>query len=446
MKKAVAKFLYVLFFVLVTVILTTCTIFVVRKTVQTPGAGTQDMSAILINQNNMVQESGDVSKIEYDVSESKKKKYGFLSLEAKGQTELYEKIEAGIYYLTTEKDSNGHYRTSRFRLDSIKLSEGQIRQTVNAFIYDHPEIFWLENLFGYTYIGDDTLVEFYSVLSADECQQAIHIFTEKVQKVVSLIDSSMSEYEKEKAVHDYLAANCTYKNGVDGASDGWQYFSAYGAIVEGEAVCEGYSKAFEVLLSMVGIESHVIRGVGNDIKHMWNVVKLNNRWYHVDVTWNDTDNKGFYEYFNVSSEYILKNHSISTDIQLLDKETVEEDAAVSYNFFVPVADSMDMNYYHVDGIRFSDFTDEAGAIFTQELIDAAQNGRAYVYVFFDGSLPYSEYIDRLFYQSPYKFYSYVQSANEQLDGEHQIDKSGMSILKNEDARTLRITLSYVGKN
>ncbi len=442
MKKAVTKFLYVLFFLLTTVVLTACTIFVVQKWFQAPNTAANDMSAILINQNSIVQDNEDVSKIEYEVSAFEKKKYGYLSLKTEGQTTLYEKIEAGIYYLSTEKDANGHYRTARFRLEGVQLSEGQIRQTVNAFIYDHPEIFWLENLFGYTFIGEDTLVEFYSVLSADECQTAIHRFTSTVQAIADGIDANLSVYEKEKAIHDYLVKNCTYKSGVNDATDGWQYFSAYGALINGEAVCEGYAKAFEVLLSMVNIESHTIRGQSHNVGHMWNVVKLNNQWYHVDTTWDDTDDKEGYEYFNLSSEYIQKDHTINTDIQLLDSAAIESNASMDYNFFVPVADSMDLNYYQMDALHFSLFDEKGDKDFVAALVQAAQKRERYLYIVFDGPLTYTEYINTLFYESPYKFYYYVQEANEQLNNEHKIDKNGMSILKNESFNTLRISLAY----
>lgn len=442
MKKAVTKFLYVLFFLLVTVILTACTIFVVQKLFQTSNTAANDMSAILISQNSIVQDNEDVSKIEYDVSDFEKKKYGYLSLQIEGQTTLYDKIEAGIYYLSTEKDANGHYRTARFRLEGVQLSEGQIRQTVNAFIYDHPEIFWLENLFGYTFIGEDTLVEFYSVLSADECQTAIHTFTSTVQAIANGIDDNLSAYEKEKAVHNYLVRNCTYKSGVNDATDGWQYFSAYGALINGEAVCEGYAKAFEVLLSMVGIESHTIRGQSHGVGHMWNIVKLNNQWYHVDTTWDDTEDKESYEYFNLSSEYIQKDHTINTDIQLLDSSTIESNVSMDYNFFVPVADSMDLNYYQMDALHFSAFDEKGDQDFVTALVNAAQKHERYLYIVFDGSLSYTEYINTLFYESPYKFYYYVQTANEQLSDEYKIDKNGMSILKNESSNTLRISLAY----
>lgn len=442
MKKILTNLLYLVFFLLATVVLTTCTVFVVRNFFQSQNTAANDISAILINQNSIAQDDEDISKIEFDVSSLEKKKYGYLSLSTEGQTDLYDKIVAGIYYLSTEKDSNGHYRTARFRLEGVQLTEGQIRQTVNAFIYDHPEIFWLENLFGYTFIGGDTLVEFYSVLSADECQAAIHTFTSTVQAIADGIDDNLSVYEKEKAVHDYLVKSCTYKSGVSDTTDGWQYFSAYGALINGEAVCEGYAKAFEVLLSMVGIESHTIRGQSHDVGHMWNVVKLNNQWYHVDVTWDDSDDKAGYEYFNLSSDYIQKDHTINTDIQLLDQESIENNASISYNFFVPVADSMDMNYYQMDALHFSAFDDKGEQTFVDALVRAAQKQERYLYIVFEGSLTYTEYINTLFYESPYKFYYYVQAANEQLNAEHKIDKNGMSILKNESAKTLRITLAY----
>ena len=53
------------------------------------------------------------------------------------------------------------------------MSESEIRRSINAFVFDNPHIFWLDNLFGYAYVGEDTMVEFYSVISADECEKKI---------------------------------------------------------------------------------------------------------------------------------------------------------------------------------------------------------------------------------------------------------------------------------
>ena len=176
---------------------------------------------------------------------------GYDSLDTDEKQYLYEKIQDNIYTITNETDENGHYRTARLQVTGVKMSEFDIREVVNAFVYDNPQVFWFENLFGYAYSGYDTIVEFYSVLSSEECGEYIERFQKKVDEITASVDKGLSEYEREKRLHDILLQNCAYKSGVTSSSDGWTYFSAYGAIVDGEAVCEGYAKSMQILLNLL---------------------------------------------------------------------------------------------------------------------------------------------------------------------------------------------------
>lgn len=67
-----------------------------------------------------------------------------------------------------------------------------------------------------------------------------------------------------------------------------QSHTAYGALYEKEAVCDGYSRLVKMMCDDAGIDCRIV--VGNVIKgggHAWNLVRINNKWYHLDVTWND---------------------------------------------------------------------------------------------------------------------------------------------------------------
>ena len=98
-------------------------------------------------------------------------------------------------------------------------------------------------------------------------------------------------------------------------------YDIYGALVSKRCVCEGYAKAFQYLMNEIGIENTIVIGVGTNSKnqtenHAWNYVKLNSRWYAVDVTWDDPiitgggklTNKARYEYFLKGSNKMNENH------------------------------------------------------------------------------------------------------------------------------------------
>ena len=91
-------------------------------------------------------------------------------------------------------------------------------------------------------------------------------------------------------LHDRLAAQVMYDGSAANAHD------AYGALVDGKAVCEGYAKAFQYLLQKAGMQSFLITGSstnpvsGTAEGHAWNVVRVAGEYYHVDTVWDDQAN------------------------------------------------------------------------------------------------------------------------------------------------------------
>lgn len=134
--------------------------------------------------------------------------------------------------------------------------------------------------------------------------------------IYSQIHDDMTDYEKELALHDYLVLHCKYSENItqDVKSD---IYRAYGALVDGDAVCNGYAEAMQLLLRCVGIESQFVVGYGQTangewIEHAWNLVNLDGTWYHLDATWDDPapnqDGVVIHPYFNVTDDIILENH------------------------------------------------------------------------------------------------------------------------------------------
>ena len=451
MKKVVSNILYVLFLAFALTLMIACA-FLIFDCAGSKGQTYNDIEAVAIS-------DSEVNESNYEPIDNKiynntaneyklvKTRFGYEAL-AKDQkkTELYDKIANSVYRVTNEPDENGRFRTSRIRMAGIKMSEFDIREVVNAFICDNPEMFWIENLFGYAYVEDNTLVEFYSVLSSDECETYIDVFNNRIDEILAKACTGKTEYERERLIHDEVLKHCTYKTGVKGADDGWQYFSAYGALVDGEAVCEGYSKIMQVLLSRVGIPSGTIRGEADGVSHMWNVVELGGEWYHLDATWDDNSDDINYEYFNLTTEGIKKNHIISDSISAVinSLENSEDiDPLVKYNFYVPMCTSKKMNYYYAEGLPVNTFDSELNSALVQKLKDTANLKESFVPLIFGSEMTYSEYINKLFNEAPHEFYYAIESANMELDDLHKIDIESVHVLKNESEGTLRVRISYL---
>lgn len=105
-----------------------------------------------------------------------------------------------------------------------------------------------------------------------------------------IITPEMSDREKIKAIHDYIILNCSYdyKNYVNGTIS-YDSRLAYGALCAKNAVCQGYTAAFNMLAKRAGIYAEVVTGnaPGNSDTHAWNKVTVDGKSYYIDVTHDD---------------------------------------------------------------------------------------------------------------------------------------------------------------
>ena len=121
-------------------------------------------------------------------------------------------------------------------------------------------------------------------------------------------------------------------------------YTAYGALVNGVAVCEGYSRAMQLLCDKAGIPCTVIYGKSEGIGHMWNIINPGDGWYHLDVTWDDDADFDLarHAYFNLTDAEIKTDHTIFEAVTP-DKSYVGNDlfniglyqcTSTTYNYFV----------------------------------------------------------------------------------------------------------------
>lgn len=136
------------------------------------------------------------------------------------------------------------------------------------------------------------------------------------------IRDDMSDYEKELVIHNFLVRFITYdKFAVSSPKTISEAYNVIGALLCQTAVCWGISLAFKLIADYCRLKAFVVVGAGNaewaKDNHAWNIVKLDGREYHLDVTW-DIREKGslsyYYDYFNLSDALISFNHSWNTSI------------------------------------------------------------------------------------------------------------------------------------
>lgn len=198
----------------------------------------------------------------------------------------------------------------------------EARELFNAFFLDNPQFFYVGNTFligGYS--KDDqphyNKIEFVYTMDAATRKQANAKLDNAVSAILQEMPQTDDEYEVEQYLHDKLVSGCTYDNAAadSGSKEFPNAYSAYGALVEGKAVCEGYARALQLLFDKTGIHGTLVRGksLDNDEGHMWNLVSINGAPYHLDATWNDSKNNRRHNYFNITTAQLLLTHSINEE-------------------------------------------------------------------------------------------------------------------------------------
>ncbi len=152
----------------------------------------------------------------------------------------------------------------------------------------------------------------------------IEKLNQDIQNVLRRIDVKarqlqFNEFRLEKFLHDSVVKSVAYDYDSLKKTDCFNAHSIVGAFLDKKAVCEGIAKAFKLLCNEYEMKCIVVLGkaepngdFSGDTYHAWNLVKVGNGSYHVDVTWDnmfDTQIEHIsYDYFNVTTEDIMKDH------------------------------------------------------------------------------------------------------------------------------------------
>jgi hypothetical protein len=143
----------------------------------------------------------------------------------------------------------------------------------------------------YDYSGSVIKVglEFYDEIP--DVEKAKTRFNSVANEILAGANGLETDYDKEKYIHDALVNKITYMfNSMDQ--------SAFSSIPNDYTVCCGYAKAFQYLMQKLGVPTYFVIGWGGEM-HAWNIIKLDDEYYNVDVTWDDTDPMT-YDFFNVT--------------------------------------------------------------------------------------------------------------------------------------------------
>lgn len=193
------------------------------------------------------------------------------------------------------------------------VSAALLRNAFMAVVNDHPELFWVNTAYQYQYASSGRVAAIYLSFNktADDISLAKEMFENAAKEILTEVEHSENVHDKELYIYDALVAKTGYSNGAA------MNQSAYSALVLGKTVCAGYARAYQYLLQQLGIPCYYCTGYAGE-NHAWNIVKLEDAYYNVDVTWADTKPQN-YLYFNgtdadYASDHIRKDLSVKLPV------------------------------------------------------------------------------------------------------------------------------------
>ena len=179
----------------------------------------------------------------------------------------------------------------RNREERVDLPSGGVKVTellalLNSF-YQEPDFFYFDYGSYRYYESNPNVAVSLDLHYLSYTREQIRAYENAAKAVlVEAVFPGMNDLQKVLALHDWLAIHLQYDQATAaGTSVNRDSFTAYGALVNRKAVCEGYALAYQSLLKRCGIQAVTISS--ESMNHGWNLVCLGGEWYHVDVTWDD---------------------------------------------------------------------------------------------------------------------------------------------------------------
>lgn len=305
-----------------------------------------------------------------------------------------------------------------------ELTDAEFHNVYFAVKNDNPDILcFSDSCSMITYMSACFLKLNYQY-NVDICERMVETLNQKADEIISEI-SVEDEYSSELQIHDYIVLNCSYDENAANSSN------AYGCLVEKKAVCSGYSRAAMILLKKAGIDSMLIGGTGitsegNSISHMWNLVWINNKPYHLDVTWDDPDSDNdalSHIFFNLTTEEISTDHlDMSANIECV---------------------FTDDNYFEKEGLKFTDYTSDTLDKIMKKLKSNIKNGINSIEITFSDTESYNEAVTAIIDNSTpwsdmYKIISYISDEASQT-----VDVTHINFAKDDTKKYIRMIFDYI---
>lgn len=299
--------------------------------------------------------------------------------ESAAENKVRERLDSGVYPFynsLNEKEKEFYVNICKsieaFREDAVifykteeecEAARDKFETFMHTLLYEQPQYFWVNpNSYG---LGTFEIDHEYQLrarleylLEEDAAMEKKEVFDKKVDEIVMEAKTRQNTFEQVLYVHDAIVGNTVYDHELyeNGTPEDYKNLvvTAYGCLVDGKTVCNGYTLAFSLLMRELGYEcgaefNDYSKPSIFDIPyeaHVWNYCKLDGEYYYFDLTWDDpVDYPGgawSYQYFGITKDELL-----------LTNWHKRKDAPV------PDCNGTKYNYYNYNGYNISLYSFEA---------------------------------------------------------------------------------------
>lgn len=205
------------------------------------------------------------------------------------------------------------------QLPGKMLTKDTVNRVFHAVTHDNPYFYYFNQThldYAYSPFGSVFLPQYFC------SEEQVADYNKRVQEcvnqlIVQLDLSICTDLEKIRRVHDYMCKHVVYDHDALKTTKVNRIVAAHsiiGVFARQRAVCEGIAKAVKLLLNAVNVGCIVVSGKASLYRqgeHAWNIVKVGDQAYHLDVTWdlaNSENGHINYDYFNLPDSAILADH------------------------------------------------------------------------------------------------------------------------------------------
>lgn len=268
-------------------------------------------------------------------------------------------------YSTLTNIQKNHYRymkamVTEFTEGFVVLSDyyptfySDVSVAFHALMNDFPEYYWMPSSYYISTLQEKGSIAFKRSYSDDkfvykkaQTERNHDEFYEVIYEISEKAAKEKTTYDKAKVLHDELCKRAHYPTNNNNDEE---IYSAYGALINGVANCEGYARAFQLLCNATGIENVLVCGNSKSVGHLWNMIKTEDGWYHIDCTWDDLAKNYTYTYFCLTDSQITVDHDIDKNFNQADITAIS--LGHSFNFNRPTSATAINDYFSKNNLIF----------------------------------------------------------------------------------------------